>query len=168
MTMPEAERERIRQYLVEQAGSKSIEELIARVEDGMQQLAAAARSIPAERFEEHPAGDEWCPMDCLAHVVSWNAWTATAVLHAALTGEVPAGEPPELARDRDALLKEQERSNASLYEHVRAADPGAFLDVRWEHPFFGMLNWREWLLFLRLHALDHARQLAGMREALGA
>jgi len=168
MTMPESERVRIREYLVAQAASRSIEELIERVEGGMAELFAAARAIPAERYGEHPPGDAWSPMDCLAHAVGWNLQVATAVLHVALTGERPENGPPELPRDRDRLLEAQAAGNASLYEHVRAADPGAHLEVRWEHPFFGQLNWREWLLFLRLHALDHGRQLAGMREALGA
>jgi hypothetical protein len=168
MTMPASEQERIRQYLIDQAATRSIEELIERVEDGMRELFAAARAIPPERFFEHPPGDEWCPMDCLSHAVRSNAQVATAVLHVALTGEKPANPEPDLPADREALLEAQQAANDSLYEHVRAADPGANLHIRWGHPFFGELTWREWLLFLRLHAKDHARQLAGMREALGA
>jgi hypothetical protein len=36
-----------------------------------------------------------------------------------------------------------------------------------EHPFFGPLNWRETLLFMRLHDLDHAGQLKQIAAALG-
>lgn len=177
MTLPASERERIRADLVEKAGASSVEELIARVEAGMAELVEAAEAVPKERFGERPPGEDWSPLDCLRHVVHWNSEVARAVLHAALTGEVvggpiPAGAlPPDDAgvpSERDALLDAMTQSNASLYEHVRAADPGSFLEVRWEHPFFGMLNWREWLLFLRLHSLDHARQLTAMRDALGA
>lgn len=168
MTMPASERERIRQYLLEQAAGKGTEELIERVEEGMRELRAAALAIPPERYGDRPPGDEWCPADCLGHVVEWNLRVARAVLHAALTGELPADGPVELPGDRDGMLAAHDEGIASLYEHVRAADPGAFLELRWEHPFFGPLNWREWFLFLRLHAKDHARQLAAMREALGA
>ena len=35
-----------------------------------------------------------------------------------------------------------------------------------EHPFFGPLNWRETLLFMRLHDLDHAGQLKQIAAAL--
>ena len=35
-----------------------------------------------------------------------------------------------------------------------------------EHPFFGPLTWREALLFLRLHDLDHAGQLSRIAAAL--
>jgi hypothetical protein len=42
---------------------------------------------------------------------------------------------------------------------VLAADPTAHLDRSIYHPIFGNLNWREALLFLRIHDLDHARQI---------
>ncbi|WP_322818633.1 DinB family protein [Tepidiforma sp.] len=177
MTLPASERERIRAYLVEKAGTSSVEELIERVEAGMAELCAAAEAVPRDRFGERPPGEEWSPLDCLQHTVHWNSEVARAVLHAALTGEVVAGPipagalPPDDAgvpSEREALIEAMRQANVSLYEHVRAADPGSFLEVRWEHPFFGMLNWREWLLFLRLHALDHARQLTAMRDALRA
>ena len=35
-----------------------------------------------------------------------------------------------------------------------------------EHPMFGPLNWRETLLFMRLHDLDHAGQLGKIAAAL--
>ncbi len=166
--MPQSERERIRQWLIDQAAALSPEELLGRVAEGVAELRAAATAIPAERFAECPPGEEWSPLACLSHLVEWHIRGGTAVLHVALTGELPADQAPPLPGERDALLRELERAQDSLADHVRAADPGAHLDVRWEHPFFGPLNWREWLLFLRIHARDHARQLAAMQAALGA
>ena len=46
------------------------------------------------------------------------------------------------------------------------ADPAARLEDTVEHPFFGPLNWRETLLFIRLHDLDHAGQLQKVAGAL--
>jgi hypothetical protein len=79
---------------------------------------------------------------------------------------MPTDPEPELAADRAVLLARHSEAIESLYAHVREADPSAFLDVKWSHPFFGDLNWREWLLFLRIHTKDHARQLASMTAAL--
>jgi hypothetical protein len=42
-----------------------------------------------------------------------------------------------------------------------------FLDLKWEHPFFGMLNWREWFLFLGVHCTDHAIQIRAASPASG-
>ena len=59
------------------------------------------------------------------------------------------------------------RDRASLFERVLRADPQAHLDRVIEHGMFGPLNWRETLLFLRLHDLDHAGQLRKIAAALG-
>ena len=72
--------------------------------------------------------------------------------------------------DYDAILLDMNFRNGvndgeegfQWLEHIRAADPNANLDTKWRHPMFGDLNWREWLLFLRIHAQDHARQLEKM------
>jgi hypothetical protein len=42
----------------------------------------------------------------------------------------------------------------------------ACLEATIAHPFFGALNWRETLLFMRLHDLDHTGQLAKVAGAL--
>lgn len=168
MTMPEGERERIRRWLIEQAAAHDPEALLARVGEALAELRAAAEAIPPQRFDERPPGDAWSPRDCLAHLVEWHMRAGAMVLHVALTGELPPDRVPDLPAGRDELIGELERAQESLAEHVRAADPAGYVDVRWEHPFFGPLNWREWLLFLRIHARDHSRQLTAMREALGA
>jgi hypothetical protein len=67
----------------------------------------------------------------------------------------------ELARDREAL-----------FARALAADPSSRLERRIPHDRFGPLNWRETLLFLRLHDLDHAGQIkragAALRDAPAA
>ncbi len=155
---------RIRSYLQAQAAEKSVEELIDRVEEGMRELAEAAAGIRLELRTTVPAGETWSPDDCLRHATGSDTHCARQILHVACTGELPAGAEEEPAGAFEEMLAKHREALDSLYEHVRAADPAAFLDVKWEHPFFGDLNWREWLLFLRIHAKDHARQLAGMRE----
>jgi hypothetical protein len=55
-----------------------------------------------------------------------------------------------------------------LFERVLRAEPTARLDGTVEHPFFGPLNWRETLLFMRLHDLDHAGQMQKIADALAA
>lgn len=162
------EQERIRGYLQQQASAKSIEELIERVQQGVDELHAAANAVPASSLATNPPGDEWSPLDCLRHSVQSNAQASQQILHVALTGERPAGDEPDFGTDREQLIAKHSEAIESLYAHVREADPSAYLDVRWPHPFFGDLNWREWLLFLRIHCKDHAQQLTAMNGALGA
>lgn len=167
MADPEqAERESLRGYLQQQAAKRTVEELVARVQESVDAVAAAARAVPAHRLDElgPGEGEPWTPVDCLRHIVEWNRLVAQQVLYVALSGELPeAGAGPPLPGTIEGLLAVQTEAIDSLYAHVRDAEPNAYLDVTWEHMFFGRLNWREWFLFLRVHNLDHAAQL----QALG-
>jgi hypothetical protein len=161
------EQQRIRSYLQGQAADKNLEDLIARVQEGVDELHAAANSVPAASLSTNPPGDDWAPIDCIRHAVQSDCQVAQQILHVALTGARPTDPEPTLDPERSALLARHTEAIDSLYAHVREADPAAFLDVKWDHPFFGDLNWREWLLFLRIHSKDHARQLVAMTAALG-
>lgn len=92
-------------------------------------------------------------------MVEWNAQVSEDVLHTCLTGERPGNPVPSLDLDVDGLVAREQATLDSLWAHVSEADPDAFLDVTWEHPFFGQLNWREWFLFLGVHCSDHAGQI---------
>ena len=70
-----------------------------------------------------------------------------------------------LPAERDALIASHQDALDSLYIHVRDANPDAFILTTWPHSIFGELNWHEWLLFLELHTLDHARQLEATSNA---
>lgn len=163
MTFPADEAARIREYLRTNAAAASVEELIARVEEGVTELATAAAAIDESTFRTVPPNDEWTPINCLSHVVGWNLTCAQQVLWVALSGELPPEQDTSLPAGRSDILAVQREAIDSLYVHVREADPEAFLGTTWQHPFFGELNWREWLLFIRIHSRDHARQLASMR-----
>lgn len=155
----------ILEYLRQQAAKRSIEEIISRVQDGVDAVAIAARLVPEDRLSElgPGEGEPWTPVDCLKHVVDWNRLCAQQILYVALSGELPEGAiRPELPETIDGLIEFQQQAIDSLFAHVRDADPDAYLYVTWEHPFFGNLNWREWLMFLRVHCLDHAPQLKAL------
>ena len=165
MSFPVDEAARIRDYLRKEAAAHSIEELIGLVEEGAAELDAAANALPESELGDRPEPESWAPLECLSHVVQWNVISAQQVLWVALSGELPAEEEVALPPDRRGLLDLNRNALDSLYVHVREADPMGFVETTWQHPFFGDLNWREWLLFLRLHCRDHARQLASMRSA---
>jgi len=166
--------ERIRGYLQSQAAQKSIEDLISKVQEGVDELVAAARAIPVAEREAMPQRETWTPMDCLRHAASSNMHVAEQVLYVAHTGELPKPdqppmpgtfEEPALPSTFEGIIARHAEAIDSLYAHVRDAAPDGFLHMRWNHPFFGDLNWREWLLFLRVHCKDHAGQLTAMQQA---
>ncbi|MEO6398779.1 MAG: hypothetical protein ABIP13_09965, partial [Tepidiformaceae bacterium] len=65
MTQPDYER--IRVYLQGQAAQRTTDELCQRVQEAVDELAAAARGVPASMLHVIPDGDEWTPMACLKH-----------------------------------------------------------------------------------------------------
>jgi hypothetical protein len=159
------ERTRIRDYLRQQAAAKSIDELVERVDEAVEELETAARAFEPATIAQRRDGEGWAPLDCVRHIAGNNVAVARDVLHVAWTGELAPGPEPPASGTRDEVLAAMRVALDSLYVHVREADPAANLGTTWPHPMFGDLNWREWLLFIRIHSRDHARQLAAMAAA---
>jgi hypothetical protein len=161
---------RIRSYLTAQGAKLSPDQLIGKVEEAMAQLRAAASAVPPARFTEPPAPGEWSANEVMAHVVEAGRHFGDAIVR--ILDAEPPGEPRDVAardtapRPLDAWWALLERDRSALFQRVRSAPPTARLEATIAHPFFGPLNWRETLLFLRLHDLDHAGQLAKVAGAL--
>ena len=73
-------------------------------------------------------------------------------------GHTPGGDRPveELRRELAELWVETGRLVASLSE-------SASLEPTREHPWFGALNFREWIAFQRMHAIDHVQQMEKLK-----
>ena len=161
---------RVRGYLTAQGTKLSPEQIIGTVQEAMDQLRAAAASVPAARFTQAPAPGEWSANEVMAHVVEAGRHFGGAIVRV-LDG-LPPGEPRDAAardttpRPLEAWWALLERDRDALFARVRSAHPMSRLEATIPHPFFGALNWRETLLFIRLHDLDHAGQLAKVAAAL--
>jgi DinB family protein len=159
--MPAEEAARIADYIRAEAATRSTEQLIARIEEALTDFEAAANAVAPGALAAG-SSREWSPLHCIQHLVEWDKKNAQQILYVALSGELPPGASQPPAAVVPELLAEHRDALESLYVHVRDADPEAFLEFTWPHPFFGPLNWREWLFFLPLHLGDHARQLRAM------
>lgn len=158
---------RIRGYLQTQAAKLSVPELAAKVRSDMDQLRAAAESVPAERFCDAPAAGEWSANEVMAHCLDSARMVNRGILAALDTGARPgpATDRIEATSDRRTAGEWWAAFSAErqgLFDRLQSASGEEHLDVTWAHPMFGDLNWREWLLFLRIHDLDHARQIAAI------
>lgn len=159
--------DRVLSYLRTQAAKLSVEELVAKVRSDADQMHDAMFSIPPHRFDEPPQPGEWSGNQIAAHIVTTGNDFARAI-EEIVAGRSPTSTPIDaLGGDIDTLTAEQwwDRHVANrdrLFAAVLAADPDAYLDQKIFHPIFGDLNWRETLLFLRVHDLDHARQFAAL------
>jgi uncharacterized damage-inducible protein DinB len=166
------EQQRIRSYLTSQAAKLAPADIVDKVRAAMDQLGAAARAVPAARFDDPPAPGEWSANEVMAHVLEAGRHFGGAI-ERLLDGRPPGAPRDAAARDTsrrplNTWWAALERDRAGLFERVLRAEPTARLDGTVEHPFFGPLNWRETLLFMRLHDLDHAGQLQKIAGALAA
>jgi uncharacterized damage-inducible protein DinB len=164
------EQTRIRGYLTAQGAKLSPAEIVDKVRAAMDELRAAAHAVPDARFGERPAAEEWSANEVMAHVVTAGRHFGGAIVRL-LDGRAAGGVRDQLERDVPRRSASEwwatlEGDRIALFARVRAADPQGALGGTVEHPFFGPLNWRETLLFMRLHDLDHAGQLQKISAAL--
>ncbi len=163
---------RIRSYLQAQAAKLSVADLMGKVRADSEQLAAAALAASAVDANTRPAPGGWSVNEVLEHLRETSRRVNAGMLSAARGGAQPSGLADALSAATES------RSPAAWVDVIRAEREVAFarlaplngdenLEIRWSHPFFGDLNWREWLLFLRLHDLDHANQVREIAIALG-
>ena len=162
MTIPEGATEVILSYVRRKAAEWTPEQMAQRVEAAVAQLEEAARAVPADLLEVRQEGQEWSPLECIRHVAEVNTGTATRVRGVVSEGVV-ADDIPAVPDTLEEVLAAHAEVIAGVVGAVREgrADPDA--EVVWLHPFLGDLNWREWLLTLRVHSLDHATQLATLQ-----
>lgn len=156
---------RVRGYLTGQAAKLTPAQIVDKVRESQTALLAAAAAIPADRFLTPPGDDEWSPAEILHHVVTVIGDSSRSIISTLRTGTPSRVRPDRLehlTKDvtldqvRDLMATEREE----LFSTVLAADPSAHLDVVvMSHSEFGSFNWREALLFVRVHDMDHARQL---------
>ena len=164
MTTLTAEQTRIRSYLQAQGAKLPPAELIAKVQGAMRELYQAVAAVPAARFFDRPEPGEWSANEVMAHVVSTGAYFSARITQM-IAGDSSPLHMTDLARTGapgrtlEAWWADLEQDRSALFAGVARADPDAHLDLTVEHRMFGPLNWREALLFLRLHDLDHAGQL---------
>lgn len=165
---PEADR--IRGYLQAQAAKLSIPDLTGKVRDDMQQFREALSAVPPERFTERPSDGDWSANEIASHLLETSRSVSQGICSVLDSGSLPPAIADQMRRTgdvRDAdewwdlLLSDREATLA----RVNRATGNEHLDVKWPHGVFGDLNWREWLLFMRVHDLDHARQLQSVTDS---
>lgn len=166
------ERARIGGYLNSQGEKYTFTELWPRVVGGRLELLDALQGVSEQQAAFKPADDEWSIRE-----VAWHALNGSRGV-ARLVEPMAKGETPPQRERVDPAREETAQSLAELHAAL-LSDSVAFgalaqtlpeppsLEGTAPHMFFGELHCRAWYLFQRVHDQDHARQIAGIKEAAG-
>jgi uncharacterized damage-inducible protein DinB len=162
---------RIRSYLASQAMRRTPAQLVETLREAHSQFLTATAAVPDANFRTIPGEGEWSAADVLAHVRTIAAFDERSICGVIEHGAQPANVDDTLKHEpttdtREQMLADIEALRERLIAVVLQADPQARLDIVWGHNEFGNMNWREWLLFARVHTLDHARQMQAIAAVL--
>ncbi|HEY6410173.1 MAG TPA: DinB family protein [Ktedonobacteraceae bacterium] len=167
----EEEVARVRNYLASQAMRRTPAQLVEALREAHHQFLSATAAVPDVGLRTIPGEGEWSAADVLGHVRTIAALDERSICGVIEHGEQPANVDDTLkhaptSATREQLLADIEALRERLIAVVLQADPQARLDIVWGHNEFGNMNWREWLLFARVHTLDHARQMQAIAAVL--
>src|SRR5262245_15958284 len=118
---------RIRSYLTAQGAKLSPGEIADKVRAAMGELRAALDAIPADRFGERPAPEEWSANEVMAHVVKAGRHFGGAIARL-LDGVSGGGVRDQLERDVPRRTASEwwaalEADRTALFARVGTADP---------------------------------------------
>jgi hypothetical protein len=171
MTTQQTEDERVRSYLLVQANKLSIPKLVEKVRQDTLPLREAAAAVPAARFFERPGADEWSAAEVFTHILEMNERGAQAIEGVLDHGTLPppiddvmSGATRGDLHTADDYWRAYQARRERLLDRALEASGDEHLEVKITHSQFGPLSWREWLLFIRVHDLDHMRQLQAITQ----
>ena len=162
---------RVRSYLASQAMRRTNIQLVETLQQAHQQFLAAVNTVPDTLIRITPRAGEWSTLDVLLHMRTIASFDLSSFSSVLVRGEKPPDvldvltpAPPEMTRT--SLLADLEYLRTQLIALVLSATVDAHLDLTWNHSEFGAMHWREWLLFARVHTLDHTRQVQSIAATL--
>lgn len=178
LTLPDEMRARVIAF-VREGGAKSPDEIAAIVQEGHDALIASLDGVSDEQARWKPAPGEWSILELMDHVVTikrflvvlaphmsegaWppgltEAWQEEALQDGATTARFTS-----IAEARDAA----NASHDALLAFLRGVTPEMNTEKTFTHFLFGAMNFREWIVFERIHDGDHGPTI-GRIKALPA
>ena len=174
------EQTRASEYL-RRAGTRApVADIRRKVEETVRELDELVAGIPEEVVRSRPRPGRWCVQEVVDHLILSHRPTV-AELAALLRGESPAGgpipasqqSPDAMAKDWHGLVREMSAVHGRLAALVAEAPEDTPLDARApvvmvikEIHWIEELDWKAYVLGVRVHALEHANQIREtLREA---
>lgn len=165
MTLPQDVREQALSYTRHQA-SKSLAELAALMERTGADCARALEGV-SEAQASFTHGEEWSMRQIVEHMVGSTAGVNREIANLASGKAAPPIQQLGQTARRERPIDELRRQLAELWSEtarlVASLPEDGDLEATWAHPWFGELNFKEWIAFQRMHATDHVQQIEALK-----
>lgn len=149
---------------------KSDARLLELLEERKEGFLKSLDGVTSARAAFVPGEGQWCIDEVLRHLAHTNNRVA-GLIEALASGYVPGGSPVMGFVPRDDRSYEEVKADLlASFDMLRGVfgavtDPGANLETRYSHPFFGDLNAREWFVFNFVHASVHIQQIERIKSS---
>lgn len=173
--MTEEEICRLRSYLATQAMQRTPQQIIEALQEVYRQFAASVVALPNRTYYTFSIPPAWSASEIVEHVYLFLSSYTRAICAVLEKGQ----RPPDVQRRQEIIPHEEETDKrgeflflseqvlSQLTSAVLHVDPLISLDLTWKHFELGDMHWREWLLFARVHLLDHLHQVNHMQTGAG-
>jgi hypothetical protein len=161
MTQSTDTREQALAYVRHQA-AKSMGDLAVLMERTAVDCARCLEGV-SEDQATFRCDQEWCIKEVLGHMLASGGGVNREITN------LVKGSPPSregrmgVVMGADRPIEELRQALAELWAETRrlvaSLPEEGNLERTWDHPAFGPLNFKEWVAFQRLHAMDHIQQM---------
>ncbi len=171
VSLPDDVKDRVLSYIKHQA-AKSTPELKKIVQQGHEHVLAQLAGMSDQQAGFKPGPDDWSVFEVLRHAVDAERRNARGCV--ALAAGQSFDSIDDIAVDAEAPFTTVsaaraalESSHQEMLAFVDTLSPESNIESNLLHPFFGLLNCREWAAFQRVHDGDHAGQIEQIVAAEG-
>lgn len=174
LTLPDEIRARVIAFARE-GGAKPTAEIAAIVQEGHDALIGSLEGLSDEQARFKPAPDQWSILELMDHVVTIKRFLVVLCQHMS-EGAWPPGlteawqeealQDGATTRRFTSIAEAREAADAAhgaLLAFLEGVTPEMDTAKTFTHFLFGPMNFREWVVFERIHDGDHGPTIAKIR-----
>ncbi|MDP2675415.1 MAG: DinB family protein [Dehalococcoidia bacterium] len=147
--------------------AKSLADLAALMERTGSDCARCLDGV-SDRQASFSHGEEWSMKEVVGHMLGSGEAINREIAGLAAGREASPPGRTGLTAGGDRPIEELRRALAGLWAEtgrlVASLPEDGNLERTWDHPWFGPLNFKEWIAFQRLHTMDHIQQMERLKE----
>ena len=158
---PDEVRDRVTSYIQHQ-GKKSPSAIVDLVRTSQERYIETIGAVADDVAARKPAPEEWSVRELTRHVIDAESNVSELVRLLAV------GQHPDAKSGAGRMIEDDGRPfaqyvdvlrdvNARMLEAIGQLTESPNLEEKAPHPFFGMLNCKEWAAFQRIHDEDHVQ-----------